>query len=172
MLSFKSCGGGPRRHPRKSATWVKQKYFTTQGTRNWVFTGEVKEEHGSTKHVHLRKATDVKIQRHPLIQGNANPFDPAWELYFEKRFGVKMEQNLAGKRQTLSLWKEQNGTCPMCYQKITKITGWHSHHLIWRSKGGTDRAENRVLLHPDCHMQLHSQGLHVEKPRLSHLERR
>ena len=161
-----------RRHPRKSATWVKQKYFTTQGTRNWVFTGEVKEEHGSTKHVHLRKATDVKIQRHPLIQGNANPFDPAWELYFEKRFGVKMEQNLAGKRQLLSLWKEQNGTCPMCYQKITKITGWHSHHLIWRSKGGTDRAENRVLLHPDCHMQLHSQGLHVEKPRLSHLERR
>ncbi len=161
-----------RRHPRKSATWVKQKYFTTQGTRNWVFTGEVKEKDGSTKHVHLRNATDVKIQRHTLIQGNANPFDPAWELYFEKRLGVKMEQNLTGKRQLLSLWKEQNGTCPMCHQKITKITGWHSHHLIWRSKGGTDRAENRVLLHPDCHMQLHSQGLHVEKPRPSDPERR
>lgn len=154
-----------RRHPRKSATWVKQKYFTTQGTRNWVFTGEVKGEDGNTKLVHLRKATDVKVQRHILIQGAANPFDPAWETYFEKRLDVKMERNLAGKRRLLSLWKEQNGTCPLCNQRITRITGWHSHHLVWRSKGGTDHTENRVLLHPTCHTQLHNQGLHVEKPR-------
>jgi RNA-directed DNA polymerase len=156
-----------RRHPRKSATWVRKKYFTTEGTYNWVFTGEVKDEEGNTKLVHLRRASDVKIQRHTPIHGAANPFDPAWELYFEKRLDVKMERNLTGKRQLLYLWKEQNGLCPMCNQKITKITGWHSHHLIWRSKGGTDHAENRVLLHPNCHMRLHSQGLHVEKPRPS-----
>ncbi len=154
-----------RRHPRKSATWVREKYFTTKGTYNWVFTGEVKDEEGNAKRVHLRRACDVKIQRHTPIQGAANPFDPAWETYFEKRLDVMMERTLTGKRQLLSLWKEQNGTCPMCQQKITKITGWHSHHLIWRSKGGTDHSDNRMLLHPDCHMQLHSQGLHVEKPR-------
>jgi RNA-directed DNA polymerase len=156
-----------RRHPRKSATWVKQKYFTPEGTYNWVFTGEVKDKEGNTKLVHLRRAFDVKIQRHTPIQGEANPFDPAWETYFEKRLDVKTERNLTGKRQLLHLWKEQNGKCPLCNQKITKITGWHSHHLIRRSKGGTDRTENRVLLHPDCHRQLHSQGLHVEKPRPS-----
>jgi RNA-directed DNA polymerase len=156
-----------RRHPRKSATWVRKKYFTTEGTYNWVFTGEVKDEEGHTKTVHLRRAIDVKIQRHTPIQGAANPFDPAWEAYFEKRLDVKTEHNLTGKRRLLHLWKEQQGLCPMCNQKITKITGWHSHHLIWRSKGGTDHAENRVLLHPTCHMQLHSQGLHVEKPRPS-----
>jgi RNA-directed DNA polymerase len=161
-----------RRHPRKSATWVKQKYFTTQATRNWVFTGEVKEEDGSTKLVHLRRATDANIQRHTLIQAAANPFDPAWETYFEKRLDVKMERNLTGKRQLLSLWREQNGTCPLFNQRITKITGWHSHRLIWRSKGGIDQAGNRVLLHPTCHMQLHSQGLHVEKPRRSNQEGR
>jgi RNA-directed DNA polymerase len=141
---------------------VRKKYFTTEGTYNWVFTGEVKDEKGNTKPVHLRRAFDVKIQRHTPIQGAANPFDPAWETSFEKRLDVKTEQNLTGKRQLLHLWKEQDGKCPMCNQKITRITGWHSHHLIWRSKGGTDRAENRVLLHPNCHMQLHSQGLHVE----------
>ncbi len=156
-----------RRHPRKSATWVRKKYFTTEGNYNWVFTGEVKDEEGHTKVVHLRRAFDVKIQRHTPIQGAANPFDPAWETYFEKRLDVKTERNLTGKRRLLYLWKEQRGLCPMCNQKITKITGWHSHHLIWRSKGGTDQAENRVLLHPTCHMQLHSQGLHVEKPRPS-----
>jgi RNA-directed DNA polymerase len=154
-----------RRHPQKSATWVRKKYFTTEGTYNWVFTGEVRDEEGNTKVVHLRRASDVKIQRHTPIQGTANPFDPAWETYFEKRLDVKTEPNLTGKRQLLHLWKEQNGMCPMCNQKITKLTGWHSHHLIWRSKGGTNRVENRVLLHPNCHTQLHSQGLHVEKPR-------
>ncbi len=153
-----------RRHPKKNATWVKQKYFRTKGAKHWVFTGEVTDEERNTTLVYLQRAIDVKIQRHTPIQGAANPFDPAWETYFEKRLDVKMERNLAGKRRLLNLWKEQRGLCPMCNQKITKITGWHSHHLIWRSKGGTDSVENRVLLHPNCHRQLHSQGLHVEKP--------
>jgi RNA-directed DNA polymerase len=153
-----------RRHPRKSATWVKQKYFTTVGTMNWVFTGEVEDEEGHTKLVHMRRASDVKIQRHTPIQAEANPFDPAWEVYFEKRLGVKMAHNLTGRRQLRYLWEEQNGMCPLCHQKITQITGWHNHHIIWKSKGGTHHAANRVLLHPTCHMQLHSQGLYVEKP--------
>ena len=154
-----------RRHPRKSATWVKRKYFTTVGTTNWVFTGEVEDEERHKKLVHLRRAFDVKIQRHTPIQGEANPFDPDWEVYFEKRLGVKMAQNLAGRRQLRHLWEEQNGICPMCQRKITQITGWHNHHIIWKSKGGTHHAANRVLLHPTCHRQLHSQGLYVEKPR-------
>ncbi|WP_460593484.1 HNH endonuclease [Escherichia coli] len=53
----------------------------------------------------------------------------------------------------------------MCNQKITEITGWHSHHLLWRTHGGTNGVENRVLLHPNCHMQVHSQGVSVAKPR-------
>ena len=156
-----------RRHPTKSATWVRKKYFTTQGTMNWVFTGTMTEKDGTVYPVHLRRASDIPIQRHTLIQGKANPFDPEWETYFEKRLDVKMVHNLTGKRKLLYLWKEQKGLCPLCNQKITKITGWHSHHMTWRSKGGKDRTENLMLLHPNCHMQLHSQGLTVTKPRPS-----
>jgi len=105
--------------------------------------------------VRLFRAASVPIKRHTKIQGQANPFDPAWELYFEKRLDVTMEQNLSGKRRLLYLWKNQDGLCPVCHQKITKLTGWHSHHVEWRSKGGSDGAENRRLLHPTCHMQLH-----------------
>jgi transposase len=83
----------------------------------------------------------------------------------EKRLDVQMVGTLKGKRWLLHLWKEQGGLCPICHQKITNITEWHSHHVLWRSKGGSDRAENRVLLHRTCHQQVHSQGLHVEKPR-------
>ena len=107
----------------------------------------------------------MPIKRHAKVKSEANPYDPEWETYYEKRLDVHIVDTLKGKRWLIHLWKEQNGLCPICQQKITKITGWHSHHIEWRSKGGSDTAENRVLLHPNCHQQVHSQGLHVEKPR-------
>lgn len=67
----------------------------------------------------------------------------------------------------LYLWREQNGLCPVCDQPLTQLTGWHNHHIVWRTQGGSDHVENRVLLHPNCHRQVHSQGLNVAKPRLS-----
>jgi len=99
------------------------------------------------------------------IKAAANPYDPAWEVYFEERLGVKMEANLRGRRRLLNLWKAQNGLCPICHQKITHLIGWHNHHIVWRSLGGSDKADNRVLLHPTCHRQVHNQGLEVVKPR-------
>ncbi len=81
------------------------------------------------------------------------------------RQGVRMARNLKGRRYLLRLWKEQDGLCGVCHQRITQLTGWHSHHLVWRTHGGSDRAENRVFLHPNCHAQVHRQGLTVVKPR-------
>ena len=115
--------------------------------------------------VRLLDAAGTPIKRHVKIKGEANPYDPKWEIYFEERLGVKMIENLPGRRQLLHLWQEQKGICPMCNQKITKLTGWHNHHIVWRTNGGTDEAKNRVLLHPNCHSQVHSQGLEVVKPR-------
>ncbi len=154
-----------RRHRNKARRWVKDKYFPDEGPNRWVFTGVLKGEEGQVKVVRLLAASSIRIERHTKIRAEANPYDPAWETYFEKRLDVQMEARLKGRRWLRHLWKEQNGLCPVCTQKITRITGWHSHHLLWRSKGGTDSAENRVLLHPTCHQQVHSQGLSVEKPR-------
>lgn len=107
----------------------------------------------------------MPIKRHIKIQSGANPYDPRCEPYFEKRLDVKMEGELKGKRELIRLWKEQKGLCPMCDQKITKLTRWHSHHIIWKVYGGTNLRENRVLLHPTCHTQLHNRpDLMVVKP--------
>jgi len=149
-----------RRHPNKGKRWVKRKYFRTIGSRRWVFSGDIR---GKSKY--LRHATDTHIVRHRKIKGEANPYDPQWEVYFEKRLGLKMLDTLKGRRQLRRLWIEQNGLCPVCQQKITELTGWHNHHLVWRSHGGTDKVDNRVLLHPTCHRQVHAQGLSVVKPR-------
>ena len=152
-----------RRHPRKSARWAKAKYFPPHGSDNWRFGGEVKGRDGTPYQVHLHRAADMPIRRHTLIRKEASPFDPAWEAYVEARLDVMMERTLIGERRQLALWKEQGGTCPHCGHRITKLTGWHSHHLVWRSSGGDDRQANRVLLHPICHMRIHSQGIVVAK---------
>ncbi|EAS1844058.1 HNH endonuclease, partial [Salmonella enterica] len=38
----------------------------------------------------------------------------------------------------------------------TRKTGWNIHHILKKSLGGSDNLENLVLLHPNCHRQLHS----------------
>jgi RNA-directed DNA polymerase len=155
-----------RRHPHKGKKWIRKKYFRTVGNRQWVFFGTITEKNGETHEVQLRTAASTPIQRHVKVRKDANPYDPAWEPYFEHRLDVKTVQNLQGKRKLHYLWKEQQGLCPLCHQKITKLTGWHSHHIIWRVYGGSDNAENRVLLHPNCHRQLHARpDLAVMKPR-------
>jgi RNA-directed DNA polymerase len=155
-----------RRHPGKRLTWIKDKYFGIQGGNRWVFFGEVKYKE-APRRIHLARASEVAIRRHVKIRGAANPYDPDWELYFEQRLGVKMANNLKGRRSLSRLWKEQGGLCPICDQPITQLTGWHSHHIVWRVRGGSDGAWNRVLLHPNCHRQVHSRGLCVTKPRLA-----
>jgi len=156
-----------RRHSTKSRQWIYDKYFQTVGERKWVFFGEVKDREGKPQTVRLFHAFQTPIRRHIKVKDAANPYDPAWEVYFEARLGVKMSNTLRGRRKLCALWREQNGLCPLCQQKITRLTGWHNHHIVQRVYGGEDSAQNRVLLHPECHRQLHSQCLSVVKPRPS-----
>jgi RNA-directed DNA polymerase len=158
-----------RRHPNKPRRWVKDKYFHVIGQRHWVFCGPRRDATGRADRLELFAAASVPITRHTKILGAANPFDPAWEVYVEHRLGVTIAGNLHGRRKLLSLWKEQDGRCPVCQQLITEteLTGWHTHHLQWRSHGGSDQAANRVLLHPNCHQQVHRQRFPVVKPHSS-----
>jgi len=153
-----------RRHPNKSKGWIRERYFTSSNGNQWVFCGVITTPAGPAENRLLHPAS-VPIQRHLKIKGAANPYDPAWEPSFENRLGIKMAQHLKGKHQLMALWREQKGICPICQQKITHLTGWHNHHLVWRVHGGRETADNRVLLHPTCHRQVHSQRLEVVKPR-------
>src|SRR6266568_1336569 len=96
-----------RRHPKKPLKWIKKKYFTSIEGQNWVFHGEILGQDGTFQPIRLFKAKSVSIERHVKIQSEANPYDPEWETYFEKRLHVKMAHNLKGKRKLLSLWNRQ-----------------------------------------------------------------
>lgn len=154
-----------RRHLKKSARWIKDKYFTRRGGRDWWFFGVAVDEQGQQHKVFLHYAAYTRITRHPMIQSEANPYDPTWEVYFEEREGVRMVDNLRDRKVLRALWYEQRGICPVCQQRITVLTGWHSHYLVYRVLGGSSGARNRVLLHPECHRTVHSQRLFVTKPR-------
>ncbi len=146
-----------RRHPNKSAAWVKSKYFMRDGLRNWVFGTTVDDDKGEKRSVSLVKASDTMIKRHVKIKGTANPYDPEFETYFEERLGLSMKENLRGNNRLKVLWYAQDGLCPNCGEKITKDTGWNLHHVLPKAQGGEDKMANLELLHPNCHRQHHSQ---------------
>jgi RNA-directed DNA polymerase len=154
-----------RRHPDKGRRWVQAKYYARQGTRGWRFTGTVTTEDLHRRPVYLWESAYLPIRRHVKIRSEANPFDPAWEGYFEARLSAQMATDPRLRRELIGLWKEQRGICPVCSERITAQTGWHRHHIVWRSLGGPDVPANYILLHPTCHQQLHRRGLTVQKPR-------
>lgn len=146
-----------RRHPNKSASWIKWKYFHTRKGRNWVFGTEIIQYKGKKGWLELVNASDIPIKRHTIIKGEANPYDSVWINYFNKRRKLLMKEILEGKGLTKDLWWAQDGLCPVCNAYITDITGWQIHHIIPKVKGGTDKWQNLVLTHPNCHYQAHSQ---------------
>lgn len=154
-----------RRHPNKGRRWVKRKYFGTIGGANWRFLGEQRVEDGTTTVHWLRRASSTRIKRHPKVKAKANPYDPTWEVYFEEREGAQMGDTTLGNRKLWWLWKEQDGLCPLCGQRLTRRSGWRLHYLVPRMLGGPDRSHNWVLVHSNCHREIHDRRVFVAKPR-------
>lgn len=74
-----------RRHPTKPRRWLKDKYFPARQGRKWNFTGRIARADGTQEPVVLIKAADLPIRRYVLVKGKANPFDPQWKEYGERR---------------------------------------------------------------------------------------
>jgi RNA-directed DNA polymerase len=166
LIFYKLWQWARRRHPNKGPSWLKQKYFERHLDRDWLFFGETWDEEGQPTKVRLLLASRIPIRRHVKVRSEANPYDPAYETYFEKREEDHMLDTFRGTRTLRFLWHEQRGLCPVCNTKITRITGWRLHHCVPRVRGGSRSVENRVLLHPECHNRVHDQRIAVSKPRL------
>lgn len=146
-----------RRHSNKSKAWVKEKYWPYHNGCNWTFGVKVPDTERKEKWLDLFKASSVPIVRHIKIKAGANPYDRADEEYFEERFQRHFKEETHGARVKY-LWHSQDGKCATCGEKLTQPSGWHVHHQVWRVNGGTDDLWNLVLLHPNCHRQLHSRA--------------
>jgi RNA-directed DNA polymerase len=144
-----------RRHPNKRAAWVKKKYFCIYQGRRWVFRGLGTTKEGERYEVHLKRASEVRTQRHTIIRHEANPYEPCWESYYEARLQEKLSLTLAGSSTHRLLWEDQQGKCPVCGQQLCENEEWQIHHIHWRVYGGGDDLTNLQLVHENCHRQIH-----------------
>ena len=74
-----------RRHPNKSAKWVKNRYFRQEELRNWMFSTKSRDKHGNKQYLDLIEASKTVIKRHIKICAKATPYDPACHEYLSKR---------------------------------------------------------------------------------------
>lgn len=97
-----------RRHRHKSAAWIRTHYFMQPGESRWLFRGTMTSKEGKNYRVFLVRARSTTIRRHVKIKGEANPYDPAWELYFEERLSTQMSNTLTGSTTARYLRFTQN----------------------------------------------------------------
>jgi RNA-directed DNA polymerase len=74
-----------RRHPNKSANWVKKKYFRNQNLRNWIFHAKTQTKEKKLLNLDLFNMSSIPIKRHVKIRSLATPYDPAFKEYFKER---------------------------------------------------------------------------------------
>ncbi|NES71109.1 MAG: group II intron reverse transcriptase/maturase, partial [Okeania sp. SIO2D1] len=123
-----------RRHPNKSATWVKEKYFPSIGTRNWILNdGEYI----------LNQHQDVPIQRHIKVKGNKSPYDGDW-TYWSSRIG----KHPGVRKEVTTLLKRQKNKCAFCGLTFRPTDLMEVDHIKPRSKGGDNTYKNKVRLVP------------------------
>jgi RNA-directed DNA polymerase len=134
-----------RRHPKKGLKWIKNRYFKSQGKRNWVF---------STGDKTLINMSDTLIRRHVKIRMDANPYDREQEPYFERRWEQSWKKEPSQKRKRLLT--VQHGLCPICRQRLHPNDELNIHHRIPKVQGGNDTLGNLMLVHGVCHRQLHA----------------
>ena len=112
----------------------------------------------------LYSLAGTPIERHKKVKGEFHPYDPQWEAYGETLRQERMLTNMRLRKEWATLYMDQRGMCALCGYEMNMETGWHDHHIEYRVAGGSDALRNRVLLHPNCHAQVHSRNLQVVKP--------
>jgi RNA-directed DNA polymerase len=134
-----------RRHPNKSAQWVRRRYFHTVGNRHGVF---------AEKQAQILWYQDTPITRCPKVTGKSSPMNPDLKAYWAQREQWRLKV-LTIKPQRKSLLQAQNFRCGLC--KVPFYTGdpIDDHHRQSKHEGGDDRQENRMLVHRWCHHAHH-----------------
>lgn len=132
-----------RRHPNKSWTWIKSRYFTTSTKYRRTKTGKISQTINNwTFHATLgsRRWDLLTFRSSELINYynpnyGRNPLHPADREYYNSR-KVKLELQDA-KKMVKTLHKRQNGICPECKRELLIEEGWneplHVHHILKRS---------------------------------------
>jgi len=142
LMCHKFLAWAKRRHPQKSAHWIKNKYWQRIGGNNWVFA--TREE--GINPLRLLDHADTSIGRHVKVKGESSPYDGNL-VYWSTRMGKNPEM----PSKVSKLLKMQEGKCTHCGLFFRENDVMEVDHRIPKSQGGKDSYENWQLLHRHCH---------------------
>lgn len=77
-----------------------------------------------------------------------------------KHWGYQKGFNYSFASRKEAVLNRDNYTCQCCGKKHTRL---EVHHIIYRSKGGTDYENNLITLCKDCHSKVHDGKLTIDK---------
>jgi len=72
-----------REHRNKSDRWIRQRYFSADP--KGAFSVQTQDRKGKPIVLNVYRLAQTVIERHIKVQGAANPYDPEFVEYFEKR---------------------------------------------------------------------------------------
>src|SRR4051812_22383449 len=134
-----------RRHPTKTAAWIRSKYFDSR----WNFVD------GRTR---LARHDEVPVTRHSKVQGKRSPLNPEGHDYWALRRCRRLAETLRSPKRS-GLLGRQDYKCAMCgvgFDPDEDIPLIDEHHAIPRCHGGTDHLDNLQLVHRWCHHAHHA----------------
>jgi RNA-directed DNA polymerase len=142
LMCHKFLAWAKRRHPQKSAHWIKNKYWQRIGRNNWVFAtrGE------GTNPLRVLHHADTPIVRHVKVKSESSPYDGNL-VYWSTRMGKNPEM----PSKVSKLLKMQEGKCTHCGLIFRENDVMEVDHRIPKSQGGRDSYDNWQLLHRHCH---------------------
>jgi RNA-directed DNA polymerase len=128
-----------RRHPRKPADWVKQRYWHPVDNRLAFATAATDPDP-----VHLLTHSGVPITRHVKVKGNHSPYDGDWE-YWSTRQGRHPDAS----SRLAKLLKRQHGRCRFCGLFFQHGDQIEVDHINGNHRD--TRPANLQALHGHCH---------------------
>ncbi len=133
----------------------------------------------STKLKRLPPSVKHRVQAHIDEIEFCKKILPISKIVLEvSQFDTALMKNLALISEKVKHWGYQKGfdygfssrreailhrdsyTCQLCGKKHTLL---EVHHIIWRSRGGSDDEDNLITLCHDCHDKIHKDILTVDK---------
>ena len=134
-----------KRHPKMSKYKLKEKYWHTVESRNWVF-GVNNENNEVT--LQLQAHSKIPIQRYAKVKGAASPFDGNL-IYWATRVG----KNPLIPPIKARLIKDQKGRCGICKNLFLPDDIIERDHIVPKALGGRNIRENVHALHKYCHVK-------------------
>lgn len=75
--------------------------------------------------------------------------------------GIEYQQGCLYNYENIKsfLIEREHAKCQLCHKESTRDNSFRMHHIIPKSRYGTDKPDNLALLHEKCHIKLHKEDI-------------